>query len=303
MAKNDSNSGPEPPEQADPLTATAMFLKAFEPDREGTKKAPDPFFADPVAPRPNVPAPPGADRPVASEPPFKPAASPGQPSGPGSGPGEFTQMFNTLGARQTPASAPKPARETPPVPQSATAVVKGPPQPPSDPGGGGEFTRIFVSGSAPAAHTPPAHTPPARPAAADDSQRPAPSSLPSSRSKGFSSPGTSDSASAGGGFTQPEGGFTQMFNMPSVSPSPRPAVPVQSSESLASSSSADRGHILEGRPVFQAARQAFLNRASFAQRDQHPVIPGECARRIPPGGDGAIPAGAVPAVLRPAEAR
>ena len=56
MPNNNSNSGPEP-EQADSLSATAMFLKAFEVD---TKKAADPLPIDtatPPSPRQVSPAP------------------------------------------------------------------------------------------------------------------------------------------------------------------------------------------------------------------------------------------------------
>ena len=52
MTNKNPNSGPAP-EDADPLSATAMFLKAFEPDNQSAKKASEPF-----APGPGPQAPP-----------------------------------------------------------------------------------------------------------------------------------------------------------------------------------------------------------------------------------------------------
>lgn len=189
MTKNDQNSGPEPPEQADSFSATAMFLKAFDAD---AKKP-----SEPAAQPAPWPAANSGDRQA-----YAPAAPP--PSA--NGPGEFTQMFNSLGQR--PASAPPPPRETPP--QAATHVVKGPPAAPADQGSG-DITRIFVPGATPA------NAPPARPP--EETLRPAPPSAGPSRSKGFSSPGVSDSASA-------EGSFTQFFsNTPRPAASPQSSVP------------------------------------------------------------------------------
>jgi hypothetical protein len=206
MTKDDSNSGSKPAEQADPLSATGMFLRAFDLETEGAKKPSDPF---PPAPAPA--APPrsssyGSDLPAFGDAPTRPVAPPAQPSG--AGPGEFTQMFNALGPKP-PAATPPPAREMPP--QSVAQAAKSPSPAPAD-AAQGEFTRVFASGMTPA-NTPPAKT--------IQEPRPAPPAANPSRAKGFSSPGTSDSASAGS--------FTQFFNStPSAAP-PRSSAPVPSS--------------------------------------------------------------------------
>src|SRR5579863_9826747 len=193
MTNKNPNSGPEP-EEADPLSATAMFLKAFESDSQSAKKAADPFAPAPPSPAGNVP-----NRP----------APPGPAGGQGAArPGEFTEMFNSLGTRPAPPATPP--REAPP--QASTQVVRGSQQPPPDPGAG-DFTRIFVSSVTPS------FTPPSRPS--EETPRPAPPSAGPSKAKGFSSPGASDSA---------EGGFTQFFSNPPrasapVPPSPPPAAP------------------------------------------------------------------------------
>ena len=212
MTNKNSNSGPEP-EQADPLSATAMFLNAFEGGGESAPKAPDPFAPGPPSPRTS---------PVAERP---PAAVPSRPfAGPGGGaPGEFTQMFNSQGQR--PAAPPAQPREAAPQDRGpheqvsprgleVTQTLRSP-QAPGD-SGAGEFTRIFVPGG-----TPP-YTPPSRPP--EDTPRPGTLFAGPSKSKGFSSPGASDSASA-------EGGISQFFNtiprQPASAPPapPRPAPP------------------------------------------------------------------------------
>jgi hypothetical protein len=40
---NDNKSGQQPPEPVDPLSATGMFLRAFDVEKEGAKKPSDPF--------------------------------------------------------------------------------------------------------------------------------------------------------------------------------------------------------------------------------------------------------------------
>lgn len=202
MTKNDFNS--DPLDQADPLSATGMFLSSFgstpapsqEPPETSAAKA-DPFAAPASGPgttRTDWPPPAHAN-------PVPPPSS--------SGPGEFTQMFQAREQRQSP----------PPVSQAPVASPVAPPAPSQGPG---DFTRIFVSGSTPSAEpkiseqrartvVEPPHIPP-------------PASNPS-RMKGFSTPGVSDSASA-------EGSFTQFFKAapapPSSTPTPPPAPPVQS---------------------------------------------------------------------------
>jgi hypothetical protein len=210
MAKNDSNSGPKRPEEADPLSATAMFLKSFDLEPEGAKKPPDPFFSQPAAPGPGGPGNLGTDRPASVGAPFQPAAFPAQPA---ADPGEFTQLFTGLGSPQTPARSAVPPVEPPP--QVATAVVKSPLQAQPEQSGG-DVTRLFVPGATPASNTPPPKSP-------ENTSRHAtpPPPPPSSRSKGFSSPGVSDSAS-------PDGSFTQFFSTSPAGQPARPAAPVQS---------------------------------------------------------------------------
>jgi hypothetical protein len=191
MTDKNSNSRPEP--SADPLSATAMFLKAFDTDREEAPKGADRLAAEPQ------PTSAGAV-------PEAPAVPPPSQSGPE--PGEFTQMFSSMGQRP-PAPQPSTRREAPPV--SSEAARESQVQPEQGPG---EFTRIFVSGKA-APYAPPAR-------ASEPPSRPAPPSPGPSKSKGFSSPGASDSASA-------EGTFTQLFRNPPRPAAPAPATPPSAS--------------------------------------------------------------------------
>ncbi len=195
MSKDNPNQ-----EQPDPLSATGMFLRAF--DVEGEKKPSDPFAPAPPAARPASAA---SERPPYPAPPTQ-----------GVGQGEFTQMFNSQAPRQAPPPPAQPATEAPTAVFRAPSYPSPPPAAPDQPPG--EFTRIFVSGV----------TPPQTPArrTVEDPPRPAPQSsatflgsVPSgqSRAKGFSSPGISDSA---------EGGFTQFFSAPArQAPPPQSAAP------------------------------------------------------------------------------
>jgi hypothetical protein len=101
-------------------------------------------------------------------------------------PGEFTKMFHQL---EIPPA--------PPLPQARSSNT-----PPQEPG---EFTRVFVAAATSPGLRPAPNTPDAAPFAP-----PAPP-----RMRGFSTPGTSDSASA-------EGSFTQLFRTPSSPPAPSP---------------------------------------------------------------------------------
>lgn len=203
MTKNDFNS--DPLDQADPLSATGMFLSSFgstpapsqESPEAGTAK-PDPFAASgPGTTRTDWPAP--------------PPSHPG-PTSSASGPGEFTQMFQALETRPSP----------PPVfqPPAASPVVQ-----PAPSQSAGEFTRIFVSDSTPSTE----HRSPEQGArtVVEPPHIPPPVSNPS-RMKGFSTPGVSDSASA-------EGSFTQFFKAtpaaPASTPSPAPVAPSQAAPS------------------------------------------------------------------------
>ena len=177
MTKNDFNS--DPLDQADPLSATGMFLSSFgstpapsqEPPESGAAK-PDPFAASgPGTTRTDWPAPP-------------PSHSSPTPSA--SGPGEFTQMFRAMETRPSPSAVSQPPVTTP-------AVQPAPSQ------SAGEFTRNFVSGSTPSTE----HRSPEQGARTVVEPPPIPPPAPNPpRMKGFSTPGVSDSASAEGSFTQ-----------------------------------------------------------------------------------------------------
>jgi hypothetical protein len=194
MTNDNPKSGADTPEQGDSLSATGMFLRAFNAEPKPDTVASDPFASTPAV----APSAPPAQRP---------------PAQPQSG-GEFTQLFQKVDARQPSASgSPLPA-ETPVRPM-APAVQ---PQPPQSGNHGvdrgpGEFTRVFVGGATP--------TPPASPKSTDEYSRSIP--LPtgnSPRSKGFSEPGGSGSASG-------EGSFTQIFKSASSIPASSPAAPPQ----------------------------------------------------------------------------
>jgi hypothetical protein len=117
-------------------------------------------------------------------------------------PGEFTQMFHKLEPPQSP-----------PPPQSRPAS--------SPHQEAGDFTRMFVAAATSPGLRPAPRTPDAAPLA--------PPSPP--RMRGFSTPGTSDSASA-------EGSFTQLFRTPASPPqappaqryTPLPSAPPQAAE-------------------------------------------------------------------------
>lgn len=192
MTINKSDSG-DTPEQADSLSATGMFFRAF--NAESKAEPSNPFAEAPLVP------------------PFQPSASK-QPASQQQGAGEFTQLFQKGEARQSsgPMSDESSTRPLPPSSQfpAPTAGDHGPDKAP------GEFTRVFVGG------TPP--NPNAAPKSADETFRTSPSGGGNqSRAKVFSSPGVSGSASG-------EGSFTQMFksapSTPSISqPSPPQAPP------------------------------------------------------------------------------
>ena len=200
MTKNDSNS--DPLEQADPLSATGMFLSSFgstpAPSQESPEAGaakPDPFAASgPGATRTDWPAPPPSH------------PSPTSSASGASGPGEFTQMFKAMETRPSPPSVSQPPAATP-IAQAALSQSAG------------EFTRIFVADSTPSTE----HRSPEQGArtVVEPPLIPSPASNPS-RMKGFSTPGVSDSASA-------EGSFTQFFKAtpaaPASTPPPAPPAP------------------------------------------------------------------------------
>ncbi|KAA6461945.1 hypothetical protein DYQ86_09895 [Acidobacteria bacterium AB60] len=204
-----SNDKPEgrPAGEADSLSATGMFLRAFGESAKPESASPDPFQESAA----NREQPAAADRAAAAK----------------AGPGEFTQLFQSLESKPM-AAPPAPAGNEV---QTRGAIAPGRPavpNPPEQAGGAGEFTRIFVGGMNP----PPA----ASSRASEEASRPAPPAAASgatpasaSGARGFSAPGVSGSASG-------EGSFTQIFNSPpprqgsAPAPAPVPAPVPRSSQ-------------------------------------------------------------------------
>jgi hypothetical protein len=215
MTEDGKKRGAEGAGQPDPLSATGMFLNAFQtqPDQpvEPEQESAGEWFAaedkggaalggaklgGPWGQPLNAPSvPSSAPRPSLGE---------GKPV-----PGEFTQMFHKLEfAPAPPVSSAAEARPSPEISRQEP----------------GEFTRMFVRATAsmpqrpmPAASDPAAFAPPATP-----------------RLKGFSTPGVSDSASA-------EGSFTQLFQTAAPAPPApvRPFTPLSNGTEAAWSSNLD----------------------------------------------------------------
>jgi hypothetical protein len=210
----------------DPLSATGMFLNAFQtqPDQpvEQEQESAGQWFAPedkggaeldgarlggPWGQPLNAPSVPAS---VA-----RPPLGEGRPV-----PGEFTQMFHKLEFAPPPAASAVPeARPTPEISRQEP----------------GEFTRMFVRATAsmpvrpmPAVSDPAAFAPPATP-----------------RLKGFSTPGVSDSASA-------EGSFTQLFQ----SAAPAPAAPVRPLPPLSNGTEAAWTSSLDSLPSKDAMESA-----------------------------------------------
>ena len=175
---NDPKSGHENSEERDPLSATAMFLRALEDPppakQEIAGHIAEKSVADSgsvLASRPSIPQ-------SAIEPPKPVAAKAGAELG------EFTQIFGKIRKEQISTDEAAAARAK--TAQSASSPSSAISRPDESPG---EFTRIFVKGAgAPATR-------------ADDRPQPKRSEAPG-RAKGFSSPGISDAASADSTFAQ-----------------------------------------------------------------------------------------------------
>ena len=84
MTNDNPKPGADAPEQGDSLSATGMFLRAFNAEPKPDTAASDPFAGTPAV----APSTPPAQRP---------------PAQPQSG-GEFTQLFQKVDARQPAAS-------------------------------------------------------------------------------------------------------------------------------------------------------------------------------------------------------
>lgn len=196
MTKADWTPDSQPTGEADPLSATGMFLSALGKESSQPQKPKEESPAQPVAALDAKQAQWPLEQVLTPSPKAAPA-TPAPVEGAQGSPGEFTKMFR----------APEPLRAEPPRSPAAA-----PPAQPSEarqvpPPAPGEFTRIFVkqveAKPADRVPAPPVRIVPEPPLATS----PAPGAP---RLKGFSS-GASDSASA-------EGGFTQFFQ-------PRPSTP------------------------------------------------------------------------------
>jgi hypothetical protein len=201
MTNTDWTPEGQPSEEADPLSATGMFLSALGKESDQPQKQPEERAAEPVVRL--------ETKQTAWPSEQAPSPSPANPASAGAtqgSPGEFTRLFQ---AAQPPRATPPQA----PAVQSPAPTIEPKPAPASAPG---EFTRIFVK---------PAEARPAdRPFAPLARSTPEPASAPqaapgSPRMKGFSS-GSSDSASV-------EGGFTQFFQSRPSAPAPAPTPRVQ----------------------------------------------------------------------------
>lgn len=185
---DDSKPGQNRPDETDPLSATAMFLRAL--DQQSNAKPAEPAAAKSEA---GIPA----ERMGASS----------IGSHPGGSRGEFTEIF---GKPLQPSSEPSFSMGSAPTQQPPQAEPVRPAEAAS-PQAPGEFTRIFVKDA----------TPSAKPAARNIEERPEAVPSPQARPKGFSSPGVSDAASG-------ETGFTQIFKpVLGAKPAGSPAQPGQ----------------------------------------------------------------------------
>ena len=222
MTNKDRITEGQPSEEADPLSATGMFLSAFGKEMDAPQTRPEEGLAQPANRLETKPpvrrteqttAPPAALSPENS-------AVGGAPKGP---PGEFTQMFQAV---QNP---PKTTPQAPPVQPMASSVEARQ----STPAAPGEFTRIFVrsveANPADRTFTPAPRAVPEAPPAPNPAAGP-------SRMKGFSS-GASDSASAEGGFAQviqarPTAPAPAPRSQPSTPPFPTPPMPSEEVNSV-----------------------------------------------------------------------
>jgi hypothetical protein len=263
MTEDGKKTGKEGAGHPDPLSATGMFLNAFQtqPDQPveqeeesakwlapedkgggalGGAKLGGPW-GQPLNP-PTVP--PSAAKSSLGE---------GKPV-----PGEFTQMFHKLEFAPSPPASPAPeARPSPEISRQEP----------------GEFTRMFVRATAsmpqrpmPAASDPAAFAPPAPP-----------------RLKGFSTPGVSDSASA-------EGSFTQLFQ----TSAPAPASPVRPFTPLSNGTEAAWSSNLDSPPSKEAMDSAGVTQLFRALSPENDPPANRFGEQSPPP---AVPVANAPASI------
>lgn len=184
MTNRDSNSSPGSQEQNESVSATGMFLRAYDKEaseKPGEKEASGSASAS-VA---NAGKDPGFPASYAAQSATHKSSSGG---------GEFTQFFQTLESKP-------PAVEG----EAGRAIAQATPakQNTSSEAAPGEFTRSFSGGG--------------NASSGGAAQKANVSPVPASRSKGFSTPGVTESASAGGS-------FTQFFKATPAAPRPAPPV-------------------------------------------------------------------------------
>ena len=161
-----SNSGPKGAQEDDPLSATAMFFRTLDQQAAGNQAEPAAKFDFGAGPAEGE----------QKTPPARPLS--------GSDKGEFTAIFGSA----SPAGMPAPSSPSKPAPSEAVPSSWQEQAPPANQAQG-EFTRIFVKGA----------STPSKPVA--KISQPATEAAPP-RAQGFSSPGTSDAASAQTSFSQ-----------------------------------------------------------------------------------------------------
>lgn len=184
MTNRDSNSSPGSQEQNESVSATGMFLRAYDKEaseKPGEKEA----SASASASVANAGKDPGFPASYAAQSATHKSSSGG---------GEFTQFFQTLESKP-------PAVEG----EAGRAIAQATPakQNTSSEAAPGEFTRSFSGGG--------------NASSGGAAQKANASPVPASRSKGFSTPGVTESASAGGS-------FTQYFKAAPATPKPAPPV-------------------------------------------------------------------------------
>jgi hypothetical protein len=226
MTEDGKKPGIEGAGNPEPLSATGMFLNAFQtqpdqPAKQEQESAGEWFAAEDKSGGALGGAKLGGPWGQPLNAPSVPSSAPRPSLGEGKPvPGEFTQMFHKLEFAPSPpvSSAPE-ARPSPEISRQEP----------------GEFTRMFVRATAsmpqrpmPAVSEPAAFAPPATP-----------------RLKGFSTPGVSDSASA-------EGSFTQLFQ----SAAPAPAAPVRPFPPLSNGTEAAWSSNLDSPPSKDAMESA-----------------------------------------------
>ena len=261
MTEDGKKPGAEGAGHPDPLSATGMFLNAFQTQPDQSPAQEEESAGKWFAPEDNSGAAPGGAKlggpwgqplnaPSVPSLAARPSLGEGKPA-----PGEFTQMFHKLEFAPSPATPQ--ANSAPEVRPSPEAFRQEP----------GEFTRMFVAATAsmpkrPTGSDPAAFAPPATP-----------------RLKGFSTPGVSDSASA-------EGSFTQLFQ----TSAPAPAAPVRPFTPLSNGTEAAWSSNLDSPPskdVMESAGVTQLFRAlsteneppvnRFGEQSPLPVVPSESA--------------------------